>query len=370
MPPSLGFVCSSARISPAPALPSSEGTPSRGPRACVLGARAPASAAYQRGRIAQRRRPRTRSRRPAAGPAARAPRGRPRGSGTRTWPAATTWSRLMTRTNTQAPIVGFTPIRLPGSPGAHDHGDRRHDVEGREHEVAGAGQPGGPDGPAEGLRHRPPLVDGDDRREHEQVEPDHERPHLQQDAPSPVRGARPKKLDSVRIPTPTMQTANDTGSARIARRRHAGRDAAVLERLDDGGRSGTPGRRRGRPGSRRSPSCPPCSPKRPVASERVHGWSRSEGAPAGSRAARTAPGTRARSAPATRAARNRIGAISEHEASRGRSRPRASAPSGPEASRSTPAAPGANIESRIPRRARGRGRGLRVAVAAGPGRGT
>ena len=24
----------------------------------------------------------------------------------------------MTRTNSQAPIVGFTPIRLPGSPGA------------------------------------------------------------------------------------------------------------------------------------------------------------------------------------------------------------------------------------------------------------
>ena len=33
-----------------------------------------------------------------------------------------------------------------------------------------------------------------------------------------------------------MQTANVTGSARIARRMHAGRDASVLERLDDGRR--------------------------------------------------------------------------------------------------------------------------------------
>ena len=236
MPPSLGF-----GLLLRPDLPGS-GPPrfGRDPVARSSGVCARRFAHRRRqltsGRTRSSRDVRARVGRRRDGRAARAPRAPPRGSGTRTSASITTWSRLISRTNTQAPIVGFTPIRLPGLAGRHDHGDRRHDVQRREHEVAGSGQPAARIDRPRHSGMRPSLVDGDHRCEHEEVEPDHEGAHLHQDPEAGSQERRRRSSTSSGSRPRRCRRRTSRGARATARRRHARRDVAVFERLDDGAR--------------------------------------------------------------------------------------------------------------------------------------
>ena len=203
--------------SPAPALPTSEGTPSHGPRACVLDSCAPAGSAYQRAFdelsdvLARPMRADER--------ALRAPRAPPRGTGRRTWRAG---SRGAGRSAARTPRRRSTghPHQAAGLTGRDDHGDRRNDVERGEREVAGAGDPSGADrsGEATGMvRPSSTAMTGANAKRYRPIT----RAPTCNNIPNPGPSSAPKKLDTAGFPTPMMQMANVTGSTRSPRRRHA-----------------------------------------------------------------------------------------------------------------------------------------------------
>ena len=121
-----------------------------------------------------------------------------------------------------------------GLAGRDDHRDRGNDVERREREVAGSGDPRGADRSGEGIGHRPPLVDGDDGGEHEEVQTDHQGADLQQD-PEPRPEERSEEARHREDADPDDADGERHGEHAEPSTQTRPGDDAVLQRLDHGG---------------------------------------------------------------------------------------------------------------------------------------